>query len=251
MVEIVNSFPYPHPSGMAYNYVTRQLYLCDTSSGYMSVYTRDGVFVEKWLHGLSSPNGMDIDSDDPDILWITDQSTMVKMSLSTRTVLQSWSMGYLVNGVASPPGLYLWLGLRTGIHRVLKSDPPGVFVNVPWSFGLSDLAWDGIYLWVAGSSDQIQAVSLSDYSLVYSFTGPSPLIYALTTDRHYMWAGDGANSNVVQFHIGKSASRNAAYYFNVVGMTRIRNLKFLGSIMTPSRNMKHKIGVEEYGGATI
>ena len=251
MVEIVNSFPCPQASGMVYDYVNRQLYVCDTSSGYMSVYTRDGVFVEKWFHGLSGPNGMDIDFDDPDILWITDQSTMVKMSLSTRTVLQSWTMSYPVNGVASPPGLYLWLGLATGIHRVLKSDPTGVFINVPWSFDISAIAWDGIYLWVAGYSTQIQAVNLSDYSLVYSFTVPSPSIYALTTDGHYMWAGDGVNDTVVQFYIGKSASRNAVYHFNVVGMTRIRNLKFSGSIMTPSRNMKHKIGVEEYGGATI
>ena len=251
MAEIVNSFPYPNPSGMAYNYVTQQLYVCDTTSGYISVYTREGIFVEQWLHGCDAPNGMDIDSDDPDILWVTDQAMLVKISISTHAKLQSWNMIYPINGVNAPPGLYMWLGHTTGVRRVLKSDPPVTYVSVPWPISISALAWDGVYLWVSGFSTQIQAINLADYSLIYSFTGTSAEITSLTTDGHYMWAGDGTNNNIVQFYIEKIASRNAAYHFNGVTMTRIRNLKFLGSAMTPSRNMKHKVGVNEYGGATL
>ncbi|HUV84224.1 MAG TPA: hypothetical protein VMV86_00860 [Methanosarcinales archaeon] len=252
MADIVFSFPVPVvPTGMCYNFITKQLYVCSTVSGYIYVYTLDGVLVDQWLHGCTAPNGMDIDVDDPDILWITDQSTMVKISISTHTKLQSWNMSYAINGVATLPGLYMWLGLTTGIHRVLKSNPSGEFINVPWSFGISDLAWDGIYLWVSGSSTQIQAINLVDYSLIYSFTGTSNSITALTTDGIHMWTGDEVNSTVVQFYIEKKDARNAAYYSNGVSVIRIRNLKFLEGTMTPSRNMKHKVGVGKYGGTAL
>jgi len=158
-------------------------------------------------------NGAAVDGDDYDTLWATQQTsnqTIDRYDLTTKIFIESIvvtgdieSFGSL-NGLASPPGPYLWVGYDNGgyfLLKILKSTGEVVSrYNIPNSFQPSGVTWDGTSIWVSGYGYEVWRFDPGQEKWIDSFSNPTiPTIPGLTFDGAFLWGIHQNDSSIVRF----------------------------------------------------
>lgn len=201
--QVSKSFPSNAIAGLGWRFSDQRLFAADAYLDTINILDSNGVQYDSW--GVDDfPNGCEIDGDDEDLIWMTHPSTGTtanpgikawRISTKTRIVNFPDPTGATeINGIAAPPGPYLWVGdsaLAGGkLYKVNKSD--GVIVttyNMP--IRVSAVAWNGSYLWVSGRSNTIYKVDPADGQIIESFVGPQTAYNGLTWDGQNLWGGSG------------------------------------------------------------
>jgi len=239
MSDIISSFNLysgqDSPADLAYDYANNLIYSVNNANVY--VYTGAGVFVETWPLALDSfNNGCDLDADDPDILYTCCPTGVIfyivdnnigKYRISTKewlgtTNIESMSMRY-INGLAAPPGDYLWVGAGasneryTGVQnfliKVRKSDLH-IVASYEAPLPVSGVAWDGTYLIVSGYSDNLYYFDPITCQFIYRFQipGTSSAMTGLSFNGTYLLIGDDGNKMIYVATVDIFANRGGSMY---------------------------------------
>lgn len=205
--QVSTSFLSTAIAGLGWRFSDQRLFAADADLDTMNILDEEGLQYDSWTVD-DFPNGCEIDGDDEDLIWMTHPSVVANPGIkgwriSTKTKIIDFpnpTGATEINGIAAPPGPYLWVGDSdsTGrkLYKVNKSD--GVIVttyNMP--IRVSGVAWDGSYLWVSGLSDTIYKVDPTNGAVIESFVGPQTTYTGLTWDGQNLWAGSEDSGGII------------------------------------------------------
>lgn len=197
---LAKSFPFSSGiAGLGWRFSDQRLFAVDSAIDTIYILDENGVQYDSWVVD-DFPNGCEIDGDDADLVWITHPRGRAnpgikawRISTKTRIVNFPDPTGATdINGIAAPTGPYLWVGdsalVGGKLYKVNKSD--GVIVaTYTMPVQVSDVAWNGSHLWVAGPSQTLYKVDPANGQIIESFIGPLTGYAGLTWSGQNLWGG--------------------------------------------------------------